>query len=86
MRKVSPIILLALIAGLLILILLTNVGLIEITPDRDQDTDKDVYRFVDDDAGVVCWVYNSSYEEAGGISCVALKDTLLYQTHESASR
>jgi hypothetical protein len=34
-----------------------------------------VGRFVDDEAGVVCWVYDRY--KSGGISCLPLRDTLL---------
>jgi hypothetical protein len=34
-----------------------------------------ITRFYDNDAGVVCWVYNDF--EKGGISCLPLKETKL---------
>ena len=34
-----------------------------------------VYRWIDKEAGVVCYIFTR--ENAGGISCVPIKDTLL---------
>jgi hypothetical protein len=34
-----------------------------------------IERYMDNEYGVVCWVYKSGY--AGGISCLPISDTLL---------
>jgi protein involved in sex pheromone biosynthesis len=41
---------------------------------RDNVSDV-VYRFTDNEANVVCWVYHSSYK--GGISCLPISETSL---------
>lgn len=49
-----------------------------------QDTSKpyiivnnNVVRIVDEQAGVVCWIYSHQKYHEGGISCLPLADTLL---------
>lgn len=37
---------------------------------------KHVYKFTDEEAGVVCWVYNAGGNH-GGISCLPLSETRL---------
>ena len=39
------------------------------------DTGLGISRWVDEEAGVVCWVYSGFYK--GGISCLPLSDTRL---------
>jgi len=36
-----------------------------------------ISRYVDAEAGVVCWVYNASY--SGGLACLPISDTRLDQ-------
>jgi len=35
-----------------------------------------VFRYIDEEAGVVCWIYSDGYR--GGISCLPLVETNLY--------
>jgi hypothetical protein len=34
-----------------------------------------ITRWTDEEAGVVCWIYNAGY--AGGISCLPISETLI---------
>ena len=36
-----------------------------------------VTRYTDNDAGVVCWIYDYFGKSSGGIACMPIKDTLL---------
>ena len=38
-----------------------------------------VFRFIDKEAGVICWIYSDGYR--GGISCLPLSDTFLYVSY-----
>jgi hypothetical protein len=37
----------------------------------------DVERFVDEEAGVVCWIYTSNRSTKGSISCLSIEQTRL---------
>jgi hypothetical protein len=41
----------------------------------------DTKRYIDQEAGVVCWIYSPG-TGGGGISCLSLKDTLLPATEK----
>lgn len=67
----------------LILIVLTCLLLVGCTPESSNPAfagtklpyDVDIYRYVDGEAGVVCWVFFGIYK--GGISCLPISETLL---------
>lgn len=39
--------------------------------------ESDITRHIDEEAGVVCWVYSYGYQ--GGISCLPIEDTRLVE-------
>ena len=71
---------------LVLLVLVLSVLLVACAPYqlKLQDTVKpytivnnNVVRIVDEQAGVVCWIYSHQKFREGGISCLPLADTLL---------
>lgn len=54
-------------------------------PTEVEGVPADVERFVDRDAGVVCWTFNDhdAYAGAGGLSCLPLEETDLAGGGES---
>jgi hypothetical protein len=65
----------------LIILVLSVLFLTSCAPEYQQNISKQtnlqdsVYRFVDNEANVVCWVYHYGYK--GGISCLPISETSL---------
>jgi hypothetical protein len=42
----------------------------------------DVERFIDEEAGVICWIYTSSTSTRGSIDCMPIQDTRIGDTSD----
>ena len=60
---------------LLVVLLLVVLGLSGCGSASGDYTGSGVQRYIDNEAGVVCWVYTAPYR--GGLDCMPLNETLL---------
>lgn len=60
---------------LLIVVFVVALGLSSCGSPTGEYTGTSVERYIDNEAGVVCWVYTAPYR--GGLDCMPLNETLL---------